>query len=76
MNLCGTRTPPPPCFSMEVKEFWHKHHFQLLGTVKSLKADVYFLFEALLIPKKGTPSNEQSLHHRMCDVPDQRGQWD
>ncbi|GFV95730.1 hypothetical protein TNCV_1727801 [Trichonephila clavipes] len=19
MNLCGTRTPPPPCFSMEVK---------------------------------------------------------
>ncbi|GFX47662.1 e3 ubiquitin-protein ligase XIAP [Trichonephila clavipes] len=22
MNLCGTRTPPPPCFSMEVKVFW------------------------------------------------------
>ncbi|GFU62424.1 hypothetical protein TNCV_319231 [Trichonephila clavipes] len=22
MNLCGTRTLPPPCFSIEVKVFW------------------------------------------------------
>ncbi|GFY24305.1 hypothetical protein TNCV_1013541 [Trichonephila clavipes] len=22
MNLCGTRTPPPSCFSIEVKVFW------------------------------------------------------
>ncbi|PRD27465.1 UNVERIFIED_CONTAM: hypothetical protein NCL1_35282 [Trichonephila clavipes] len=23
MNLCETRTPPSPCFSIEVKVFWH-----------------------------------------------------
>ncbi|GFV64725.1 histone-lysine N-methyltransferase SETMAR [Trichonephila clavipes] len=40
MNLCGTRTPPPPCFSIEVKVFWGCKLASELGEKASQVAEI------------------------------------